>query len=82
MRFVSVKTDVQLDIQAVHRVRSYYVKQRTGLMNMFWSSKSRHIMVYWPDGVHGAQSAPKPSPEVALRLVSYLKLPQLQSFSD
>jgi transposase len=34
MRFVSVKTEVQLDIQAVHRVRSYYVKQRTGLMNM------------------------------------------------
>lgn len=34
MRFVSVKTDSQLDMQAVHRVRSYYVKQRTGLMNM------------------------------------------------
>jgi len=34
MRFVSVKTDAQLDMQAVHRVRSYYVKQRTGLMNM------------------------------------------------
>jgi transposase len=34
MRFVSVKTDVQLDIQAMHRVRSYYVKQRTALMNM------------------------------------------------
>lgn len=34
MRFISVKTDVQLGLQAVHRVRSYYVKQRTGLMNM------------------------------------------------
>lgn len=34
MRFVSIKTEVQLEIQAVHRVRSYYVKHRTGLMNM------------------------------------------------
>lgn len=33
MRFVSIKTDVQLDIQALHRVRSFYVKQRTALMN-------------------------------------------------
>jgi transposase len=34
MRFVSVKNDVQLDIQSMHRVRSYYIKQRTALMNM------------------------------------------------
>lgn len=34
MRFVSVKTDVQLAIQSMHRVRSFYVKQRTALMNM------------------------------------------------
>ena len=34
MRFVSVKTDVQSEISAMHRVRSYYIKQRTALMNM------------------------------------------------
>lgn len=34
MRFVSIKTEVQLEIQAIHRVRSHYVKQLTGLMNM------------------------------------------------
>jgi len=34
MQFVPIKTETQLDIQAVHRVRSYYVKQRTGIMNM------------------------------------------------
>ena len=34
MRFVSIKTDVQLAIQAMHRVRSLYVKQRTARMNM------------------------------------------------
>lgn len=34
MRFVSVKTEVQSTIQAMHRIRSYYVKQRTALMNM------------------------------------------------
>lgn len=34
MMFVGIRTDVQLDIQALHRVRSYYVKQRTGLTNM------------------------------------------------
>lgn len=34
MRFVSIKTTEQMEGQALHRVRSYYVKQRTGLMNM------------------------------------------------
>ena len=34
MRFVPIKTETQLEIQTIHRVRSYYVKQRTGLMNM------------------------------------------------
>lgn len=34
MRFVPIKTEVQLEIQALHRVRSYYLKQHTGLMNM------------------------------------------------
>jgi len=33
MRFVPIKSDVQLEIQAMHRIRSYYVKQRTALMN-------------------------------------------------
>jgi transposase len=34
MTFVPIKTETQLEIQAAHRVRSYYVKQQTGLMNM------------------------------------------------
>ncbi len=34
MRFVPIKTKTQLEIQAIHRVRSHYVKQRTGLTNM------------------------------------------------
>jgi transposase len=34
MQFVSAKTQVQSEIQSLHRVRSYYLKQRTGLMNM------------------------------------------------
>lgn len=34
MRFVPIKTDVQLTIQAMHRVRSLYIKQRTARMNM------------------------------------------------
>jgi transposase len=34
MQFVPIKTDVQLEIQAMHRVRSFFVKERTGLMNM------------------------------------------------
>jgi transposase len=34
MQFVPVKTSTQLDIQALHRVRSFYLKQRTALMNM------------------------------------------------
>lgn len=34
MQFVPVKTSTQLDIQALHRIRSFYLKQRTALMNM------------------------------------------------
>lgn len=33
MSFVSIKTKEQMDIQALHRIRSLYVKQRTGLTN-------------------------------------------------
>lgn len=32
--FISIKTQTQLEIQELHRVRSYYVKQRTALINM------------------------------------------------
>lgn len=34
MRFVPIKNAVQMEIQALHRIRSFYVKQRTGLTNM------------------------------------------------
>ena len=34
MTFVPIKTTGLLEIQSIHRVRSYYVRQRTGLMNM------------------------------------------------
>lgn len=34
MLFVPIKTKAQMEIQAIHRVRSFYVKQRTALMNM------------------------------------------------
>lgn len=33
MRFVPIKNDSQLEMQALHRARSYYVRQRTGLSN-------------------------------------------------
>jgi transposase len=34
MGFVPIKTKEQMEIQALHRIRSFYVKQRTALMNM------------------------------------------------
>jgi transposase len=34
MRFVPIKTKEQMEIQALHRIRSFYVKQRTAVMNM------------------------------------------------
>lgn len=34
MLFVPIRTKAQMDIQAIHRVRSFHVKQRTALMNM------------------------------------------------
>jgi transposase len=37
MRFVPIKTESQMEIQSLHRVRSYYVKQKTALSNMIRS---------------------------------------------
>jgi transposase len=34
MKFVPIKTKEQMEIQAIHRIRSFYVKQNTALMNM------------------------------------------------
>jgi transposase len=34
MTFIPIKTKEQLEIQMLHRARSYYIKQRTGLMNV------------------------------------------------
>jgi transposase len=34
MRFVSIRTEAQLDIQALHRARSSYVKTQTAMVNM------------------------------------------------
>lgn len=34
MTFVPVKNEVQEDIQTIHRLRSFYIKQRTAFMNM------------------------------------------------
>lgn len=42
MTFVPIKTETQMSIQALHRTRSYYVKQRTALMNMM-----RGLLLEW-----------------------------------
>jgi transposase len=34
MTFVPIKNQVQMEIQAIHRLRSFYIKQRTAFMNM------------------------------------------------
>lgn len=34
MTFVPIKTEAQLELQAIHRVRSQHIKHRTALMNM------------------------------------------------
>jgi transposase len=34
MEFVPIKTQEQMDMQSLHRVRSFYVKNRTAIMNM------------------------------------------------
>jgi len=37
MRFVSIKTEEQLDLQAVHRVRERWVMRRTAVINQIRS---------------------------------------------
>jgi transposase len=42
MRFVALKSEAQLDVQTLHRVRDQLVGERTALMNqvraIFWSA--------------------------------------------
>ena len=63
-RFVPAKTDEQLDLQALHRVRSRLVSERTAVINQiaafFWSAASssdkdcasfaKHCPTSWPSG--------------------------------
>jgi len=37
MRFVPIKTDDQLDLQAIHRVRDLLVSRRTVVINQIWA---------------------------------------------
>jgi transposase len=34
MRFIPIRTEEQLELQSLHRIRTYYVKRHTGMMNM------------------------------------------------
>lgn len=52
MTFVPIKTAIQLEIQSLHRVRSYYVRQRTGLMNMI-----RGLLLEWGIAIRKSESA-------------------------
>jgi transposase len=36
MRFAPMKTEEQLDLQAVHRVRERWVMRRTAVVNQIW----------------------------------------------
>jgi transposase len=41
MRFVPIKTEEQLDLQAVHRVRERWVTRRTAVVNQIRRSSAR-----------------------------------------
>lgn len=42
MRFVSIKTDTQCELQSIHRIRTHFVKEKTSLMNMI-----RGLLAEW-----------------------------------
>jgi transposase len=67
MRFVTVKQDWQLEVQALHRVRSRLVANRTALVNQIrgelaefgivWSQGVEHVRRLLPALLHGAEGA-------------------------
>lgn len=52
MKFVPIKTAVQMDIQSIHRIRSLYIRQRTALMNMM-----RGLLLEWGIAICKRESA-------------------------
>jgi len=46
MRFVPIKTDDQLDLQAIHRVRDWLVSRRTAVINQILALLSERGMVF------------------------------------
>ena len=50
MRFVQLKTETQLDMQTLHRVRDRLIGERTSLMNQIRGILLERVMSYHKDG--------------------------------
>ena len=49
MRFVPIKTDDQLDLQAIHRVRDRLISRRTAVIHQLRAVGRPQIHNHWPD---------------------------------
>ena len=70
MRFVPIKTDDQLDLQAIHRVRDRLIARRTAVINqlrafllergLVFAQTPAKLKAAMADILENAESAPKP----------------------
>jgi transposase len=51
MRFVPIKTDDQLDLQAIHRVRDRLISRRTAVINQLRAFLLERGMVFCPEAI-------------------------------
>ena len=70
MRFVQIKTEEQLDVQAMHRVRDRLVQRRTALINeirggITFAPQPKHLSKNLPAVIEDAEQKLNPAPALA-----------------
>jgi len=74
MRFVQIKTDEQLDLQAMHRVRDRMVQSRTALINQIRGFLLERGITFAADPIHLRKNLPEVIEDAEQNLSSRLRL--------
>jgi transposase len=73
MRFVQIKTDEQLDLQAMHRVRDRLVQSRTALINQIRGFLLERGITFAADPIHLRKNLPMVIEDAEQNLSSHLR---------
>jgi transposase len=73
MRFVQIKTEEQLDVQAMHRVRDRLVRSRTALINQIRGFLLERGITFRADPIHLRKNLPAVIEDAEQNLTSHLR---------